>query len=471
MEMSMPRAHHGLTPAASASPDHTVRRVALVGLKLAMAQLAPLVASLYMANLVAGRGALEFSSFSMVTSINLTMYIVASAFLQGLYFVGGRAIGLGDEEGYDAAIFAGALLAGVLALVAVTLSCSIGGILTALQLDARLVTLAAGLGRIAAAGIPAGLLLVVLRVHSSLRGCAGLVMLTDSAGALLLAPTAAVVVGQRTSDFGGAASSVLLSVVGHNWLLLSICVVVAATLPALRFARGALVAARRRWLESVVFVIAVGWPIGAVVLLDSFASLVSSLLVGRYWVDVLPVHAVALLWAMIGLVVPLGLSQAVVQSVSVAHARRDRRARNRAVAAGMAIGVAYGLLALVVFTLAPRPLGALLLGDGKLGGATQSWVVEIMPWAGLVLAFQGLIVIAAAALRGIGDVRAPLLRALVCYLVIGVGGEVLFAKVLHRGVRGIWWGLALGFGCTALGVSYRCLRAFHAAQPEKEEEE
>ncbi|HEY1586099.1 MAG TPA: MATE family efflux transporter, partial [Polyangia bacterium] len=263
---------------------------------------------------------------------------------------------------------------------------------------------------------------------------------------------------------------VLLSVVGHNWTLLLVGVIGVALLPRLRFGRGAFAAARRRWLATVIFVAAVGWPIGAVVFLDSFASLTSSLLVGRYWVEALPFHAIALLWVMIGLVVPLGLSQAVVQSVTVSHARGDRSARNRAVAGGLAIGAAYGLVALLVFKLAPLRLGGLLLGAAALEPATRSRLVEIMPWAGALLAFQGIIVIAAAALRGIGDPRAPLLRALVCYLVIGVGSEFLFARILHRGVRGVWWGLALGFGCTALGVTVRCHRAFRATHIEEEEE-
>src|SRR2546427_12038679 len=83
------------------------RPMAVLSLKLSLAMLAPLVMSLYVARLVAQQGDLVFSGYSIVSSTNMALFIVASSFLQVLFFLGGPALGNGDALDYRLSILAG----------------------------------------------------------------------------------------------------------------------------------------------------------------------------------------------------------------------------------------------------------------------------------------------------------------------------------------------------------------------------
>lgn len=437
-----------------------LRELVVLSAKLTLAQIAPLVASFYLSALVAAQGATVFSVYSLVTSANLTLFIAASSFLQVLYFVGGRAKGRGAHGEYDAAISAGVVVALVLAAVATALSCGIGVILDALRFDAALVAGARWQGLVAAVGVFPPLLLVVYRVHASLNGRAGFVTLVATGGAAVSIALAAGWVAASPGQPEPAARGVLLSVAAANWTMLLAAAVSLRCFPQLARTGGATAAGAPTMRESIALICAVGWPIGAVVLLDSLASLVTALLVGRYWIAAVPVNAVVLLWVAMGLVIPLGIAQAAVQRIAVTHAQGDRAARNRLAAGALAMGAAYGVLACGAFALLPVPMGALLLHRAAYEPTNQAILRELMLPGGVVLALQGVIVIAAAVLRGIGQTRAPLVQAFIGYSVIGTGSQVLFGLVLGHGVAGIWWGLVLGFAVTAAAVTWRCRAEF-----------
>ncbi|MEM7676931.1 MAG: hypothetical protein AAF449_13085, partial [Myxococcota bacterium] len=91
------------------SKKGVVRDLVVVALKLSAAQLAPLLASVYVAGIVARQGKLPFSAYTLVTSVNITAFIAASSFLQALYYVGGMAVGKKDREAYLSSIVAAAI--------------------------------------------------------------------------------------------------------------------------------------------------------------------------------------------------------------------------------------------------------------------------------------------------------------------------------------------------------------------------
>jgi MATE family multidrug resistance protein len=422
----------------------------VLALKMALAQLAPLLASLYLAGVVARQGSLPFSGYILVASINLTVFLALSTSLQALFYVGGKALGRQRPADYEAAIGAGTRLALWIALPSMLLSAAVGGMLHLLRFDARVVALAAWLGLAAAVGIPPALLMVVYRVHAALNGRAGLVTLLYAAGAALAVALATLAVALAP---GHAPVAVVLSLAATNWLVLLGGWLSLRRSP-LRLGRGAL---RASGLGATMRLIAaVGWPIGAVVLLDSLASLASQLIVGRFWLAAVPVHGAVMLWTAVGLVVPIGIGQAAVQSVAVLHARGDRAARNRAAAASLATGALYGAIVAALFAAFPVRLGAVLLGAGAHQPAARALLGQIMGPGGVALGLQGVIVIAAGILRGLGQTRAPLVQALIGYAVIGTGGQLLFGFVLGQGVRGIWLGLILGFATIAAAVTWGC---------------
>ncbi|MCP3102887.1 hypothetical protein LZ198_28820 [Myxococcus sp. K15C18031901] len=453
----------GAAPAGTLSS--VIRDLSVLALKTVATQVVPVFASLYVASIVAKESALSFSSFSLVNAINLTIFLGVSGCLQALYFVAGRALGRKEPGMYAAAIVAGLALSFVFGAVMTGLSIAIGPILGLLRLDADVAALAGPLGVTAALGILPSVWMVVYRVHASLREKAGLVTIIYVLGALAIVVLAMTTQSLWPDRPGRAALGVLGSVAAANWLMLLLARVSWRALPDLRFTPEVLAEAQVKWRIALGIVVAVGWPIGVVILLECLAPLVSSLLIGRYWVSAMPVHSVVLLCVSLGQVIPIGLGQAAVQRVAVLHSAGDALNRNRVAVTSLVVGAVLGGAVVALFAAASASLGALFLGPAAFEPGTRLLLEQLMLPGGLLLAIQGIIFIGAAILRGVGQTRAPLVQCLIGYCVIASGGQVLLGPVLGLGVQGVWWGLILGFGATALAVVWRCFTELRSDNP------
>jgi MATE family multidrug resistance protein len=432
--------------------------MALLSLKLSLAMLAPLLMSLYVARLVAQQGDLVFSGYSIVNSTNMALFIVASSFLQVLFFLGGRALGSGDALEYRLSIRAGFRYAMAMGIAATALSAVIGIVLMVLGFDRELVSLVLWQGPVAALGLVPMQLLVIYRVHASLNGRAGFVTAVAAGGAVAGAVLTTGVAGFARLGPEATALGVLAALAAVNWVMLAIAFFGLRSLPVHESADAAADPVDRKLRQAWAAMWSYGWPIGAVVLMDCGLTLSSTFAMGRWWIDVLPVHSVVVLWQALGLIVPLGIAQTGVQHVAIAHAQGDFALRNRAATVALLLGVGYGVLAAVVLAVLAVPAGALLLPSAVGTPQTQVLLRELMLPGGMVLGFEGIIVIAAMLLRGVGLARASLIQAFVGYAVFGTGGQILFAGVLGQGPLGIWRGLLLGFAATASIVTFYCIR-------------
>ncbi|MCA3242309.1 MAG: hypothetical protein ING89_13515 [Rubrivivax sp.] len=443
-------------PSAVAHPADAPRLwrpLAAISAKLSLAQLAPLLMSLVLAGLIARRDDMAFASYSLVTSINMTLFVAASSFLQVLYYLGGRALGRSDTADYHASMRAGALVAVATALLAAAVSALVGPVLKALAIEPALAQPAQWLGLVAAVGVLPALPLVVFRIHASLSGRAGFVGILATVGSVL-GIGAALLLAPGAVDGDALARQLLLVVALVQWLMLAAAAWAMRRVPGL--ALGGHAGEVTPFGAALARMWSVGWPVGAVVLLDSLCTLSSSLAMGRFWPEALPVHSVVLLWLTVALIVPLGISQAAVQAVSIQHAQGNAAARNASARAALVLGLGWGAVVAMAFAAAAVPLGSVFMAPSALDETARSMLRQFMPLAGAVLLLQTLIVIGAAVLRGLGQTRAPLVQAAIGYLVFGVGGQALFSLGLGAGAVGLWWGLLLGFALTAIAVLARC---------------
>jgi len=423
--------------------------------KMTLAQMAPLLMSVLVAGLIAKHGTLSYAAYALMASFNLPIFIAAASMLQALYYLGGRAIGQGRHEDYEAAMLAGFGFASLVALICAALSVLSSQALSLLGIEPALAHASYGFGLANAVGLWPALMMVVFRVHASLRQRAGLAsglyVLGSLCGALL-----SVWAMQLWSGNVALASEMAVAAVSlSNWIMAALAFGVLWRMTPLRLswrAHGARIQA------AFAQVFAVGWPVGAVVLLDSLMLAFAALVAGRYWPQSVAVHSAAALWVTFALVLPLGIAQAVVQHVAVAHAMGDLSQRNRRAMAALVLTLATGVLTLLVFSAAAVPLGAAVLGQMAYQADAAAALRQIMPWAGLVLCMQSLIVVGAAILRGLGQTRAPLLQALFGYGFVGIGSQWGLAVVHGGGLLGLWQGLAAGFGLTAIALCWRCAR-------------
>ena len=93
---------------------------------------------------------------------------------------------------------------------------------------------------------------------------------------------------------------------------------------------------------------------------------------------------------------------------------------------------------------------------------------------GVAAVFQildGVQATAAGALRGLKDTWAPMIVGAVAYWGIGMGSALWLGFLADLGAVGIWWGLTLGLGAAAIGLTvwfHRRIRQGAGIQPSKE---
>ena len=143
--------------------------------------------------------------------------------------------------------------------------------------------------------------------------------------------------------------------------------------------------------------------------------------------------------------VPLGVSAAAVVHVGHAVGRDDPAGVRRSAAAalvcggGFMAGCAAALIGLpglwaAAFTSAPD---------------VRALAVGLIPVAGFFQVFDGLQVVAAGILRGLGDTRAPMVVNLLGFWLVGLPVSLLLGFTLDLGPPGLWWGFVAGLGAVA----------------------
>jgi MATE family multidrug resistance protein len=168
----------------------------------------------------------------------------------------------------------------------------------------------------------------------------------------------------------------------------------------------------------------------------------------------LATHSIALNYASISYMVPLGVSAAAAVSVGHAVGAGDPERARRAGWLALMLGTSFMLMAAVVFLVAPRPLIALYTHNPQVlaVGPTLLWV------AAAFQIFDGIQTVSTGALRGLGETRVPMFANLVGYWVLGLPLGLLLCFVLHWGIYGLWIGLTLALIVIAVTLLLRWRR-------------
>ncbi len=203
-----------------------------------------------------------------------------------------------------------------------------------------------------------------------------------------------------------------------------------------------------------------GLPIAIMLGFETSVFNASAFLMGMIDRDSLAAHAVAIQIAALVFMVPMGIGQAATVRVGLAHGRADHAGVGRAGWVALTAGIGFAGVTASLLIVAPRMLVSVFLDLSD--PANQRTVALAVSFLGVAALFQladAAQAVGAGALRGIQDMKVPMIFALFGYWAIGIGVGALLAFPFGLKGLGIWLGLASGLGVVAALLVLRwCMR-------------
>jgi multidrug resistance protein, MATE family len=189
----------------------------------------------------------------------------------------------------------------------------------------------------------------------------------------------------------------------------------------------------------------IGLPVGAQLELEVGAFAAVALVMGWIGTAEMAGHQVAINLASLTFMVPLGMAQAASVRVGQAVGRADPGGARRSSLTALVTGGAFMAVMAVIFLAFPGPLTALYTSEP----GVVLIAVALIPVAGVFQVFDGLQVVAAGVLRGIGDTAIPFLANLVAFWGIGMPIGLYLCFRTPAGPVGLWWGLVAALAAVA----------------------
>lgn len=372
----------------------------------------------------------------------ITSVVFGLGVLVGLDPLVAQAVGADDQPAVRLAVQRGLLLAVVLSIPSAALLLLAEPVLRTLGQPPAIVPVAAGYALRALPAVLPFYVFVVLRqtlqAHERMRPIVVTIVVANLANLLL---DIGLVFGVGPLPALGALGSAWATTACRWLLALGLLVVARRDLDPL-VAR--LEPAVLRW-RPLLRTIRVGAPVGGQLQLELTAFAVVALLMGALGPVEVAAHQVALNLASLTFMVPLGLSSAAAVRVGHAVGRVDGEGARRAATASLACGAGFMAGCGGLFLAAPDLLAGLYTSVAEV----RAVAAALIPIAGFFQVFDGLQVVSAGVLRGLGDTRTPLVANLTGFWLVGIPVSALLAFRAGLGPEGAWWGLVAGLGAVA----------------------
>jgi MATE family multidrug resistance protein len=195
-------------------------------------------------------------------------------------------------------------------------------------------------------------------------------------------------------------------------------------------------------------IVSLGYPIALQMGLEVWAFSAATLLAGRLGASAVAAHTITLNMAAFSFMMPLGVAQAACTRVGNFIGARLHDDADRAAWVAIWLGAAVMSCWALLFVLARDVLPRLYTTNE----AVIALAATILPVAGAFQIFDGVQVVAAGVLRGMGNTRPAALLNLAGYWLVALPLAVFLTSHTEAGLEGIWWSLCLGLGLVAVGL-------------------
>lgn len=200
----------------------------------------------------------------------------------------------------------------------------------------------------------------------------------------------------------------------------------------------------------------IGFPIGAQTFLETFTFAASFVIIGWISKEALAAHQVANQIADMTFMIALGIGAATTIRVSHQLGAGNLKAVRMASNASIHLVLVMNTIGAALIISLRNYIPMLFTEDTEVIAIASQLIVI----AGLFQYADGLQAVGAAMLRGITDVKVPMVIAFVSYIIVGLSVGLLCAFPLKMGAAGIWIGFICGLALAAICFHIRFNRKF-----------
>lgn len=330
-------------------------------------------------------------------------------------------------------------------------------LLTAFRIDPVIVPTSAAYLRAMAWGAPALCLVLLLRFFSEGTGHTRPTMLYGVAGALLNIPLNYVLMFGKLGlpALGTVGCGIATSIV--LWLQLLMLFVYIRTHRHYEPFELMSKLEKPDWRE-IWELLKVGVPIAMAIFVEGSLFVMAALLIGRLGPVPAAAHLIAINFAALMFMIPVGLSSAVSIRVGNALGRGDPRGARYAGLIGVLIILAIQTVSASMMFLFPEAIVRLYTDDALIAPLA----VSLLFYAAIFQYPDGLQIVASGALRGFKDTRRPVLYMVVAFWLVGLtlGYHLTFTR--EMGPAGMWVGMIAGLSVASVLLLRRFNRTSRA---------
>lgn len=428
---------------------------ALLGAPLIGAQIAQLAINTTDVLIVGHLGTVELAAIVIASQYFFTIFILGTGFSTAAIPMATHALARRDERGVRRSIRMGLWASLAFGLLSLPLFLFSEKILLAFGQNPDVAAHAASYLKIAGFGILPALLFMVLRAFLSALKRASIILYVTLAVLSLNALFAyTFVLGHFGMPAFGMHAAAFVAA-GVNLFGFVATVIYIQRVPELAYYALFTRFWRPDW-SALGEVVRLGIPVGLMMLAEVSLFTVASLMMGWIGTVELAAHGIALQFASMSFMVPLGLSQAATVRVGLAAGAGEKTNALRAGGAALLLAVIFATASCLLFVLERESLARLFIDPTSPNAAKV--IATAGPFiivAGAFQFFDGLQAIGAGLARGLKDSTVPMILAILSYWGVGFSSAYALAFPLGFGGIGIWYGFMLGLLTAAILLNGR----------------
>ncbi len=203
--------------------------------------------------------------------------------------------------------------------------------------------------------------------------------------------------------------------------------------------------------KTIKSILQVGTPIGISFFIEVSMFALFSLMMARFGVTVLAANQIALNYAALIFMVPLGLAMATTIRIGNALGKNSMQQANLIGVISVILGGLLMSISCIVLLLFPAHIALIYSKDE----AVIAVAVKLMILVGISQISDGIQVTAAGVLRAWKDTKFVMLSALISFWGVGLSLGYLIGIKLEYGAEGLWFSMIMGLVVMAVSLCTR----------------